>query len=115
MWRALKKWLKNRVSGPFSYLAAIVPLGNDLKKQNIQPRKDVDQATVLSLNIGPQRWGFQNCLPWGRSSLVDAAGSPKIRLLNRDFGNILSIFKGKQRKKSTVFTKFSSVWTPEIY
>ena len=41
---------------------------------------------------------YQNCLQWGRSNLVDPAESPKIRLLNRDFGNILSIFLGKIAK-----------------
>ena len=41
---------------------------------------------------------FQNCLRWGRSNLVDPAESPKIRLLNRDFGNILSIFLTKNSK-----------------
>ena len=40
----------------------------------------------------------QNCLQWGPSNLVDPAESPKIRLLNRDFGNILSIFPGKTAK-----------------
>ena len=40
----------------------------------------------------------QNCLQWGRSNLVDPAESPKIRLLNRDFGNILSIFPRKNSK-----------------
>ena len=40
----------------------------------------------------------QNCLQWGRSNLVDLAGSPKIRLLNRDCGNILSIFPRKNSK-----------------
>ena len=41
---------------------------------------------------------FQNCLQWGRSNLVDPAEWPKICLLNRDFGNILSIFPGKNSK-----------------
>ena len=40
----------------------------------------------------------QNCLQWGRSNLVDRSGWPKIRLLNRDSGNILSIFQGKTAK-----------------
>ena len=45
------------------------------------------------------RWNtFQNCLQWGRSNLVDPAESPKVRLLNRDFGNILSIFPRKNSK-----------------
>ena len=37
----------------------------------------------------------RNCLQWGRSNLVDCAGWPKIRLLNRDSGNTLSIFPRK--------------------
>ena len=41
---------------------------------------------------------FRNCLQWGRSNLVDPAGSPKIHLLNQDFGNILSIFPRKNSK-----------------
>ena len=41
---------------------------------------------------------YQNCLQWGRSNLVDPAESPKIRLLNRDFGNILSVFPRKNSK-----------------
>ena len=40
----------------------------------------------------------QNCLQWGRSNLVDPVESPKIRLLNWDFGNILSIFPRKNSK-----------------
>ena len=40
----------------------------------------------------------QNCLQWGRSNLVDPSESPKIRLLNRDFGNILSIIPRKNSK-----------------
>ena len=41
----------------------------------------------------------QNRLQWGRSNLVDLAGSPKIRLLNRDFGNILSISSQEKQQK----------------
>ena len=41
------------------------------------------------------------------------AESPKNRLLDRDLGNILSIFPGKQQ--NTELTKFSLVRTPEIY
>ena len=41
---------------------------------------------------------IQNRLQWGRSNLVDPAGSPKIRLLNRDLGNFLSIFPRKNSK-----------------
>ena len=44
----------------------------------------------------------QNCLQWGRSNLVDPAGSPKIRLLNRDFGNILSNFPRKNKTQSSL-------------
>ena len=40
----------------------------------------------------------QNCLQWGRSNLLNPSESPKIRLLNRDFGNILSIFPSKNSK-----------------
>ena len=40
----------------------------------------------------------QNCLQWGRSNLGDPAEPPKIRSLNRDFGNILSIFPRKNSK-----------------
>ena len=50
----------------------------------------------------------QNCLQWGRSNLVDPAESPKICLLNRDLGNILSIFPRK-KQQNTEFTKFSLV------
>ena len=42
----------------------------------------------------------QNCLQWGRSNLGDPAESPKIRLLNRDFGNILSIFSQEKNSKT---------------
>ena len=38
---------------------------------------------------------IQNHLQWGRSNLVDPAEWPKIGLLNRDFGSILSVFLGK--------------------
>ena len=44
----------------------------------------------------------------------DPTESPKIRLLNYDFGNILSIFPRK-KQQNTEFTKFSLVRTPEIY
>ena len=54
---------------------------------------------------------FQNCLQWGRSSLVDAAGSPNICLLSRDFEDILSVFPRK-KKQNTELTKFSSVRPP---
>ena len=37
---------------------------------------------------------FQNCLQWGQSNLVDPAGSPKIRLLNRDLGTFCRFFPG---------------------
>ena len=40
----------------------------------------------------------QNCLQWGRSNLVDPAGSPKIRLLNRDLGTFCRFFPGKTAK-----------------
>ena len=40
----------------------------------------------------------QNCLQWGRSNSVDPAVSPKIRLLNRDFGNMLSILPRENSK-----------------
>ena len=40
----------------------------------------------------------QNCLQWGRSNLVGPTESPKLRLLNWDFGNILSIFPRKNGK-----------------
>ena len=49
----------------------------------------------------------QNCLQWGRSNLVDPAGSPKIRLLNPDFGNILSIFPRKNSKTQSSLNFFS--------
>ena len=41
-----------------------------------------------------------NCLQWGggRSNLADPAEWPKIRLLNRDFGNIFSIFPKESSK-----------------
>ena len=38
---------------------------------------------------------FRTVCKWGRSNLVDRAGWPKICLLNRDLGNILSIFPKK--------------------
>ena len=40
----------------------------------------------------------QNCLQWGQSNLADPVESPKIRSLNWDFGNILSIFPKKNSK-----------------
>ena len=60
---------------------------------------------------GQQRSGL---FAMGRSNLVDPAESPKIRLLNRDFGNSLSIFPRK-KQQNTEFTKYSLVRTPEIY
>ena len=45
---------------------------------------------------------FRNCLQWGRSNLADPAGSPKINLLNQDFGNMLSIFPRKKTAKHRV-------------
>ena len=51
-------------------------------------------STPLFSEAVPER-NSQNCLQWGRSNLFDPAGSPKIRFLNRDSGNILSIFPGK--------------------
>ena len=41
---------------------------------------------------------FQKCLQWGRSNVVDLAESLKSRLLNQDFGNILSTFPRKNSK-----------------
>ena len=49
----------------------------------------------------------RNCLQWGRSNLVDPAGSPKIHLLNQDFGNILSIFPRKNSKTQSSLNFFS--------
>ena len=52
----------------------------------------------------------QNCLQWGQSNLVDPAGTPKIRLLNRDLGNILSLnafFPGKIVKRWDLREEFS--------
>ena len=40
----------------------------------------------------------QNRLQWGRSNLVDPAEWPKIGLLNRDLGSILSVFPRKNSK-----------------
>ena len=40
----------------------------------------------------------QNRLQQGRSNLVDPVGCPKIGLLNRDFGSILSAFPRKKCK-----------------
>ena len=56
-------------------------------------------------------------MQWGRSNLVDPAESPKIGLLNRDFGRILGGFVdfSLEKQPNTEFTKFSSVRTPEIY
>ena len=41
---------------------------------------------------------FQNRLQWGRSNLVNPTEWPKIGLLNRDFGSILSVFPRKKNK-----------------
>ena len=41
---------------------------------------------------------LQNRLQWGRSNLVDPAEWPKIGLLNRDSGSILSVFPRKNSK-----------------
>ena len=40
----------------------------------------------------------RNCLQWGRPNLVDPVEWPKFCLLNRDFGNISSIFPRKHSK-----------------
>ena len=51
--------------------------------------------------LGPQHPKVvvsQNCLQWGRSNLVDRAGWPKIRLLNRDLGIFCRFFPGKTAK-----------------
>ena len=43
----------------------------------------------------------RNCLQWGRSNVVDPAEWPKIGLLNRGFGSILSLFPGKKKNSKT--------------
>ena len=43
-------------------------------------------------------------LQWGRSNLVDPAEGPIVSFLNRDFGNILSIFPGKAAKPKFFFS-----------
>ena len=63
--------------------------------------QEIDGAQEIS-SQKRSRHPNQNCLQWGRSNLVDPAGSPKIRLLNRDFGNILSISPRKNSKKHRV-------------
>ena len=70
-------------------------------------RRHIDFSRKLSGHIhfsrklsGPHSKPFfcQNCLQWGRSNLVDPAEWPKICLLNRDFGSILSVFPRKNSK-----------------
>ena len=58
------------------------------KKWQHEEQEEDDEEEIIN----------QNCLQWGRSNLVDPAGAPKIRLLNRDFGNTLSIFARKNSK-----------------
>ena len=50
---------------------------------------EIDSYSILEV------W---NCLQWGRSNLADPAEWPKICLLNRDFGHILSNFPRKNSK-----------------
>ena len=51
---------------------------------------------------------YQNCLQWGRSNLVDPAEWPKIRLINRAFGKILSNFPRKNSKTESSLTFLQS-------
>ena len=58
-------------------------------------KRPIKAMVLVGISVGCL---IQNCLQWGRSNLVDPAESPKIRLLNRDLGDILSIFPGKTAK-----------------
>ena len=49
---------------------------------------------------------FQNRLQWGQSNLVDPAEWPKIGLLNRDFGSMLSVFLWKNSKTQSSLNFF---------
>ena len=79
-----------------------------LKKDVIGPGKMVDR-TAKSVSVTPELiprqlksvtviGQFQNRLQWGRSNLGDPAEWPKVGLLNRDFGSILSVSPRKNSK-----------------
>ena len=74
----LSLWKKRAARGP--------------ERRNHLPDSKETKKRLCDLNVN------QNRLQWGRSNLVDPAGSPKIRSLNRDFGNIFSIFPRKNSK-----------------
>ena len=50
---------------------------------------------------------YRDPTSWGRSNLVDPAEWPKTRLLNRDFGNMLSTFPRKNSKMRNSLYLFS--------
>ena len=78
------------------------PKHQGMEDQGREPGRRSPWAQSEKVSKSPEKmenFSNQNCLQWGRSNLVDPAGSPKIRLLNRDFGNILSIFPRKISKK----------------
>ena len=66
------------------------------KSSEKSPKKGSDSAIIVSQE---KLFNYvQNCLQWGRPILVDPTEWPRIRLLNQDFGNMLSIFPRRNRK-----------------
>ena len=71
----------------------VMKIGVVLRIDSRESPRSALRITGPSKNFGSTL--CQNCLQWGGSNLVATAEWLKVRLLDRDYGKILSIFPGK--------------------
>ena len=87
----------------FAYKCYTKPQKRGLRNKFRTPSRKVLEAHFLRFGLPGQ-----NRLQWGRSDLGDPAEWPKIGLLNRDFGSILSVFPWKNSKTQSSLNHFQS-------